>query len=176
MNTEYTQQVRDRLVATLADPTNGFNPHLATIAPDYRIKAFAIDWSDDSKNFFETNIDPDEIETSAPLKYPLVTLCTLQTNNSHRALFQTFSGEVTMQLTFYLSWAIPRAPQNTERLVNAVEAAIIRTLCNPDWQGNFTGPVTFNRVLGASRSPVEIGGEHWRQPLRFNVTFQLDTN
>src|SRR4051794_30540442 len=176
MNSEYSQQVRDRVIAQLSDGTLGFNAHIAAIAADYGIQPFTLNFSEGSNNFFETNIDPDEIETSSPLKYPLATLCTLSSENIHRSMYQTFSGAVNMALTIYITWPVPRVPQNTERLANAVEAAMIRTFCNPQAMGNFTGPVTYNRVLGASRAPVQIGGEHWRQPLRFTLSFQLDTN
>lgn len=175
MTSEYSQQVRDRVIAQLADSTLGFNAHIAAIAEVHGIRPFALDFSENSKNFFETNMDPDEIETSSPLKYPLATLCTVSSNNTHRSMFQTFSGAVNMALTIYITWATPRAPQNTERLANAVEAAVVRTFCNLDAMGNFTGPVSYDRVLGASRTPVQIGGEHWRQPLRFTLSFQLDT-
>jgi hypothetical protein len=176
MKAEFAKQVRDRALAQLADSSNGFNAHLAAVAADYGIDAFTLDFSGASKNFFETQLDPDDIEASTPLRYPMACLYTVQEDNALRQAGITFSGTVAMGLDIFISWRKAGIPQNTELLASAVTAAVIRTFCNPDGQANFTGPVTFVRALKARRSPVETGGEHWRQPLRFSLVFQLDTN
>jgi hypothetical protein len=176
MNTEYSAQVRDRVIAQLSDAVLGFNAQLATVATAYGITPYTLDFTSASRNFFEGPYDPENLDSTSVLKYPIACLYVNEAANVNDQMFQTFSGPAVMTFDLWLSWRASGAPQNTEKLANATEAAIIRTFCNPDNQANLTGPVTYDRKIRISRGRIEMGGQNWRQLLRTTLVFQLDTN
>lgn len=178
LGTEYAALVRDVVVAQLSDPSHGFNYQMSVVAAAQGVTAIAFDWSATSNNFFEAQIDPEDLEGSTSLRYPIATLAVTREMNSLMQMYETFSGAVQMEFKVYLSFKQSSVPRNVEKTISAVTAAVIRTFCDTSAAstGNFTGPVTFNRAIDITRPRIEMGAENWRAPIKFQFTFQLDTN
>jgi hypothetical protein len=178
LSPEYAGQVRDVAVAQLEDVTRGLNVQLAITLGAAGLPVFAFDWSATSINFFEVQLDPGDIESTTPLKYPLCTLSVLQEDNQLDQTYITFSGQIVMELCLYISFIQSGVPRNVEKTLNAVTAAVIRTFCDSSAAAtaNFTGPVTFNRKLAVKRSRLQMGAQNWRVPIKFYLPFGLDTN
>jgi hypothetical protein len=178
LSLEYAGQVRDVVVAQLEDAARGLNAQLALTLAAAGLPVFAFDWSAASLNFFEAQVDPNDIETSTPMKYPICTLTVVNEDNTLDQTWITFSGTVPVEFVIYISFIQSGVPRNVEKTLNAVTAAVIRTFCDSSAAAtaNFTGPVTFNRKVRVTRPRLQMGAQNWRAPLKFSMVFQLDTN
>lgn len=159
----------------LADPATGFNANLESVASDYGIAPFVIDWSDKSKQFFQGFLAPDDLDETTASKYPMVMLFAINSANQNFQKFALFSGVVVIGLDFHLSWRATNA-KNFEDLSDAVEDAAYATLNGTDFQAWGAPTVAFNGEVQMQKRPLEMAGEHWRQTISFRLTFQVDTH
>lgn len=169
---EISKQVRDVVLARLADSTQGFNVHLAAAAASYGISGFTIDWAPGSKNFFVGQYSAEEILGSSAVRLPAMTLFTVSSVNRNRQKFQTFSGDVVLGLDFWLAWR-GQNTVNTESLADAVEEAMYACLNSGEWNA-VNGPVCWNGEIQLTRRPVNAGAQGWIQALTFRAPFELD--
>jgi len=179
LSDQYSGQVRDTVLAQIADDTRGFNAQIAVTMPAAGLQPFTIDWNPDkSLNFFEANMNPEDIEATTPFRYPVATLYTPDEEDTLDQAFITYSGSVRMALSIYLSFLPSGIPRTIERSQNAVAAAIIRTFCDPSAaaQANFTGTVNYNRRIRISRiKPFMGSGQNWLSGVTATFAFGLDT-
>lgn len=177
LSDQYCGQVRDVVHAQLSDVTRGFNVQLGVTAAAAGVQPFEIDFSDTSRNFFEANINPEDIEGSTPFKYPLASLYIPGEGNTLDQAFITYSGVVRVVFTVYLSFNVSGIPRNVEKTTNAVSAAIVRTFCDSSAaaSANFTGPVTYNRKIQIARSRLIMGAENWLLALTATLECGLDS-
>jgi hypothetical protein len=169
-----SKTVRDAIRERLADAESGFNAVLASLAPDYGVIAFDIDWTADSRNFFQGALHPDQLEQSSPSRYPLAVLYTMASQNRNLRKFAVFSGTINACLDVHLSWRGGNAQKDFESLADAVEETVYRVFNSPDWAPSYNAAI-YNGDLTVQRRPLEMAGQHWRQTLSFRLTFEADT-
>lgn len=168
------KRVRDAVRSVLSDATNGFNANLAAIAATYGVTAFTVNWTATSLNFFQSNIDPNSLDEANVVEHqPTVLLYTVAGSSLTRTKPAQFSGDVTVNVDFWIGYSKGSLPHDTESMADAIEDAIVTALQHPSaaWPevvcqtGNFR----------ADRAPVFMAGEHWRQLIRVPVILTLDT-
>jgi hypothetical protein len=166
---QISKVVRDAVRDRMAER---FGAALTDVATLYGVTPFSIDWSPaTSRNFFQGNLHPDDLERTSLSAYPLVFLYTERSANRNDVKYSTFAGEVTIALDFHLSWRRAGALRDFESLVDAVEDATFETLNGLDWVPGFG--LVHNGDLAAERSPIETAAEDWRQTIHFRLTFDL---
>lgn len=173
-----SKAVRTAVLAKLSDPSAGFNANLATAigSGDYGdAAAFTIDWSANSRQFFQGALGPDDIDESTPSQYPMVMLYSISSANRNLQKFTEFSGLVNIGLDFHLTWKDARVLAAFDDLGDAVEDAVFATL-NARAAQTWNAPIAYNGDLAASRARLEMAGEFWRQTIAFRSSFEVDTN
>jgi hypothetical protein len=171
---QISKAVREAVHRRLSDPATGFNVNLQAVAPDYDIRPFTIDWSENSKQFFQGFLTPDDLDDTTASRYPMVMLFAINSANQNLQKFTLFSGVVVIGLDFHLSWRAGNALKNFEDLSDAVEDAVYTTLNGTDFQA-WGAPLAYNGEVQMQKRPLEMAGEHWRQTISFRLTFQVDT-
>ncbi len=137
--------------------------------------AFTVDWSDNSKQFFQGQLHPDDLDESTPSIYPMVMLYSTSSQNQNTQKYTAFSGVVSLGLDFHLSWKSAKVLPAFDDLVDAVEDAVFATLNAASYQ-NWAMPVIYNGDITSQRRPLDMAGEHWRQTISFRLVFEVVTN
>ena len=97
----------------LSDPSIGFNPNYALVAPNYQtfqgvpVDPISIDFSPGSVNFTFGRVPPDLIQESSALQYPLLTISAERAQmwgQTKRVHYAQFTGVVTGAIEVHLSW------------------------------------------------------------------------
>jgi hypothetical protein len=139
-----------------------------------RPQAIVFEFDRKSPNFFQGQLDPDDIEGTTTKSYPIAVLWTQAAVNESREKFHLFSGDVTAFLDIYLSWRPAAALRDYETLGDAVEATLFRVFHDPDWVESYHGAIAYTGDLSVVRGPVQTAGEHWRQQIRTRLKVQVD--
>jgi hypothetical protein len=179
MSTPITKYVQDATLLLLGHPTNGFNASLAVVAGSYSVQPVTINWGVGSMQFFAANLHPDDLDESTPSKYPMVFLHGVQSRNTHESLGRKFSGQVQLQLTFWLTHkaaSASKAGPALEALCNAIEETCNNLFYNGNWPQGYGASSAICIPPVCTRAQVEQAGEMWRQAIGFNLVFTLDTN
>jgi len=174
--------IRDALVAALADESNGFNAQLSALATSYGITAFSIDWTSDSQNFAQAQLDPEQMEMFFAFeRYPAALVYTSSSINEHRLKYQTFSGQVLAHIDILLRYRSHKDEQHPgnvfsdtndlESIANAVEDTLLScldamkaTLRQPGfyWNGDYR----------MDRDPVQLYGDGHGQRISVALGFE----
>jgi hypothetical protein len=174
--------VRQTALRILADPSVGFNAHLAAIAASYGIAhPFAINWTPGSQNFFQGYVAPDHIEQTDLLPAGDGVSVAMYTSQSQtnagdeRQKPSTFSGKILLHVDFYFRRSTlnllrqgAKLPGDDggdlDSLPDAVEDAFLQTVMAPHagWS-----PVSFNGDFSCAREPFAFLGDGWQQRLPF---------
>ena len=176
---QISKRVREAVILRLADATDGLNARFAAIASAYGINdpsKYSIDFATGSKQFFQGFLGPDDIESTTPLKYPLVCLYSAGSSNQNLQKFTRFSGVVTIGLDIHVTWRKSSAMQSFEDLGDAFEDSVIGLLNDPTWAASYGAPIAYNGEISFQKTPLVLEGENWRQSLLFRLIFQVDTN
>jgi hypothetical protein len=168
---QISKRVRAALFARLSAR---FNTVLAAAAASYGVQPFTIDFNSvpGSPNFFYGQLDPDDIEESSTFKYPLMTLYTVTSANQAAQKPALFAGVVRVGLDVHLSWRQGKATIDFEAMGDLVEETMT-TVMNDLTQQNWGSNVLYSGKMGLDRGPVRMGGENWRQQLRFSFLFDV---
>jgi hypothetical protein len=168
-----SKHIRDTIVTLLADETVGFNATLATIAQSYNVKPFSLDFTGNSRNFFQGYYTAKDLVESTNLKKgPFACLYTIKSQNTNDQKFVTFSGSVLVGIDTYITFPQSAALSNTDDLTDAVEATYY-TMFNSAANYSFYGDVQYNGDLLATRGPVAMGLPNWVQLMQCRVSFDL---
>ena len=171
---QISKKVRDSLKTVLSDATTGFNANLAAIESAYGITAFTVDWGATSDNFFQSNVSPESLEEANVVEHQTtVFLYSVASSNLSRTKPSQFSGDVTVNLDFWIRHAGAEIPNDSESLADAIEDAAITAMQHPT--APWPDPVTQGGLIRFDRGPLLIGAENWRQLVRVVLTVQLDT-
>lgn len=146
-----------------------FNTLLATVAPDYGVQPFTINFTDvpRSPNFFLGQLDPGELEETTVYKLPLMALYSVQSGNQTLNKPAFFSGVVRIGLDVWLSWRGGNAYQDFESLGDAVED-VMNTISNE------LANLGLVARMGLDRGPLKPAEQqNWVQLLRFSFLFEV---
>jgi hypothetical protein len=119
-----SQYVRSTLVTLLSDDSAGFNVTLATVSTAYGIPTFAIDFTSNSKSFYQGWWSPKDIVETSNMKFPMMCFYTSKSQNQNTQKFATFAGSVMMNLDVYLSIPQSMAQNKTDNQSDAVESTL----------------------------------------------------
>lgn len=153
-----------------------FNATMAAVAAEYGVAApIAIDFSAQSRQFFQGNLDPDSVTQSSIAGYPLMMVYAEAARNQNDRQAALFAGLVDVSIQLHLSWREGNAVRNCEALSNAAGDALIRLFNAMDW-GLFGPPCYYNGQCALRKSRIEAGGRHWRQTIVFTMALGVDTD
>ena len=167
------KRVRDLVRARLSAPAEGFNVGLASTCAEYGIVGFSLDFGG-GKNFFLGEINPDHLEASSSIQYPLMLLYVGSMQDVGRMKPALFSGPVTVFMDVFLSWREASAAADFESLADAVEDAMVFLFNRRDRQ-DWGASVVYNGGIACVRGPVVPGASGWRRLLRFQLAFEVHT-
>jgi len=171
-----SKTIRDAILAQLSAPGSGINDRMLLLAANYGQDAYAIDWSDASPNFLFGRIDPDSIEESSVLTYPLVTIDTGAAVGQDIIYDSTFSGSVMALIDIHHSWPNESVLSDFASLVDMTEDAVISCLHDPNQQNiwsSFGNLLLAKGGITSQRGRITFGGENWRQSLRISCRMEL---
>ena len=154
----------------LADPSSGFNAVMGSLCDTYNIEPFTIDFGPASRNFFQGWYGPTVLDETSNVKYPVMCLYTVKSQNTNQEKFRLFSGSVMMGLDVYLTFRKSSAPQDTETLGDAVESTMY-TVFDGD---TAYGDVLYNGDLLIQKGPLQLGASNWIQLVSSKLTFDLN--
>jgi hypothetical protein len=169
---QISKYVRDALKAQLSAVGTGFNDRLAAIATTYGIGAWTVDWSAESTNFLFGRVNPQAIEESSVLTYPLLTIDTLRSQHTNRVKFATFAGPVQAIVEVHHSWQQESVLADFASWVDATEDAMVAALNDQSaqfWPGN----LLWAGQVALQRGPIAMGGYGWLQTAVFACNFEL---
>lgn len=167
-----SKHARQTLVTLLADENVGFNPTLAIICQTYGIPAFTLDFTAKG-NFFQGYYSAKDLVETTPLKKgPIVCMYTMKSQNMNDQKFVTFSGSIMFGIDTYVTFPQSSALQNTEDLVDAVEATYY-SVFNSAANYSFYGDVQYNGDLLVTRGPLAKGLPNWVQLVQSRLTVDL---
>ena len=169
MSTPVSKLVRDAIRERLADPTEGFTATHTLIAADYGVPALSVDFSGQSRQFFEGAVDIDDIMGSSPAKRPVLVLFTQSSINTVTQVGPLFSGQVTAVLQVHLDQRSGNAVRDYESPADAVEETLYRLFLVRDWSK--PPEVTFGGDMSIQRGPVIPADTNWRQTITARLTF-----
>lgn len=170
-----SKRVREAVLLQATDPTIGLMPTLDAIAArdgEIVAKHYLIDWTLGKGQFFESALSADDIDKTTPDKYPLSTLRVANAVNKNKEKFRTFAGDVFVEFVFHLSWREYRAQTKGEAYGDAFEEALFFTFNSPGVQGWAT-PLVYNGDLDVKRSPLDRGGQMFRQSIKADFIFEV---
>ena len=176
MSTPITKYVKDAALLLFRDQFNGL---MTSVAPEYGIDSFSVDWSDASQQFFLANVTPDNMEESDNVIYPMVTLHGVRSRNTHESMQRIFSGPVELALSFYLTTKTEEAGNAGSELeitCDAIEDACNLLLTNGNWPQGYGATNAVCLPPACERGPLEEAAEGWRQQIEFALRFTVDTN
>jgi len=171
-----SKTVRNALLAQLSAPGSGINDRMLLLAGPYGQTAYSIDWSAESTNFLFGQIDPDSVEGSSVLTYPLVTIDTANAIGQDLIYNSTFSGSVLGLIDVHHSWPDESVLSDFASLVDMTEDAVISCLHDPNQQNIWSTYGNLQLAKGgivSQRGKIQFGGENWRQSLRISCRMEL---
>jgi len=187
-----SKEVRETVLAKLADPDSGLNAWFVRLCREYSIPIPApgmggapdqpFDFSPGSMTFFQTDIDINQLEQYSQLQYPCVILSTPQAQMFRQGKVTPlkFSGLITVDLRVYLSWADQEPPpgNNSEIYMDAVQRSMYEIFNGPvesvASEGMFWGDgmVYSGDLTELPRERMTPNNEkrNWRRGCRFQMT------
>ena len=170
---QISKKIRDAILTQLSDVTKGFNPNLAAVASTYGITPFEIDWAGKT-NWLFGRIDPNSIESSDTLAYPVLTIDTLGSVDTGDVVTATFAGQVLAIIEIHYSWAQEQLIPDFASVGDAIEDAMFTTFNGPANQPYFSSGIRYSGHLEFSKGPIQMGsGQNWRQTLQFRPRMRL---
>lgn len=168
----YRKRVRDAVFRILSNETTGFNARMATLAQEYGVEPFEIDFSLSSTNFIQSavGVDTDNFAYSQMFPRPLgISLYTVGVVNTKDQNSGFFSGQVECRIDCYLQFSAKLREGldtieggNTEDTLDAIEEALLLSLHDDlaAW-----GDVVYNLDVTTSRGALKTTGDGWQQRL-----------
>lgn len=162
-----SKAVRDAIRARLADPAEGFTATHTALAADYGVAPISIDFSGAAavKQFFEGNIDLDDVAGSTATKRPLCKLYTERSRNTGECLRGVFSGLITAVFVIRIEQKSGNAVRDYEAPADAVEETLHRVL---NARVPFS-PLSYGGDAEVIKGPVVPGDVNWRQDIMVRV-------
>lgn len=171
------------VVARLSDSSLGYHAMIAAAVLRYPgIEASTVDVTDfsaTSPHFLQGNVDITALDQSSEFEYPVIGVCAGPIENSNDTLGATFGGLIPVQIRIFLSWEQGQALPNFEMYRQCVEDAMFAAFnTNPLQQQVSSGPSGSNGGFSCSGrlrldpTPVQFGGQSWRQALVFTQQFR----
>lgn len=150
---------------------NGLGYSLPTADVDAIAK---IDWTGARRRqVFIGQVDLATIDASTTVAYPLVSIATIDTQHAPQDKQISWSGLVTVLVTFALTWrALPAAPDD---YANFVEDTFFGCLHDHQWASAPAYRTSYAGESSQARGPVVEGGQGWVQQIQFRLTFRVDT-
>lgn len=165
-------RIRNQVKTRLAAVSDGFNVTLAALASTYSITPFSITFGANSRNFFQGQINPRQLEETSSIKYPLMTLYSLRIDDDNEQKFQLFSGLVQIGIDVHVDWKSGNAIPDFELMGDAIEDAIVQIMnrtSNQAWDFE----TVYNGNVSCTRYPLQLAAGSWRQTLRFGLKFEV---
>jgi hypothetical protein len=162
---------RAAILARLSDPDTGFAPRLtasfidAGISPPIGVQ-LPISYAPGSRNFFQANIWPKDLDESTTVTYPFQTLYSDDSRNANLEKFATFAGPVQIGLNCFWSWKASAGLYDMETPGDCYEEAFYGTFNDPaiaDWSQTFDGRIVFNGDISLKRTKITMDAENWIQ-------------
>lgn len=177
---QISRVARTAVVARLSDNATGFNPNLVTAMADADVEApigwrLPIDFGEGSQNFFQGDLNPEDIDSTTGSTYPALTLFSQKSANVNDEKFRLFAGPVLIKIRFFASWTSGSSLPDFETIGDCVEESFYETFNDNSpaivqWS---TGPNTlYNGEMSIDRSRLIKGGENWSQ--QFLVSLQME--
>jgi hypothetical protein len=168
----------------LAHASTGFTPRLETelatasfVAPPNFVLPIQFDGS--GYNFFEADINPQDLDETSEVRYPFLTLFTPRSRNQNLEKFSLFAGPVAIQINVFASWMNESALPDFETFGDCVESAMYGTFNDQalrDWANIASIPgqanLVWNGNLAFERSRVIQAGENWLQSYSAQLAFE----
>lgn len=156
--------VRDTIRERLADPAAGWNITHAALATAAGVPAIAIDFSGTgAKQFFEGQVDVDDVLGSTAAKRPVMQIFTRASANTNACLRGIFSGTIEAYLLLHIEQRSGNAVRDYETPADVVEGVFYRLFMDRAWQK--PSEVTFGGEISVTRGPVIAGDANWRQTI-----------
>lgn len=166
-----SKAVRDAIRARLADPAEGFTATHTALAASYGVAPISIDFSGNAavKQFFEGNVDVDDVLGSTPARRPLAQLYTRGSINTNACLRGLFSGQVEAILAIHIEQRGGNAVRDYESAADAVEETLYRVFMARLWSK--PNEITFGGEMSVTRGPVIPADSNWRQTVTARLVF-----
>lgn len=163
-----TEQVYQRALAILADPSTGLNATLASLASGYGLATVpTFDFSAGSRQLYDDYLDVDTLERYGEYVFPLVAAYATSAQNQNLTKFCRFDGPIQFNLDFHLAFYGQIPPPDARPLTNALEEALVLVLNTANWS-----PLIYNAEISFARSPLTVDEEKWRRTLRAQLTIE----
>jgi hypothetical protein len=163
-----------RLRAAILDRLrSNYHATMASVAASYGIAPISMDLSPTSKQVFQGYLTADQIDESAPSRYPMLVIYTSSSSNEHTVVPSSFSGRVSVVLDWYVSFRGGNAQRDSETIADALEDTVYKIFDDGSWPQLHGAPDAVMPGIDCARQPIEMAGEHWRQMLRFTMTFEV---
>jgi hypothetical protein len=200
MSFKVSRFARSAVKARLANTVSGFNPRLTAALADAGLTTLApgftlpLSFADDSKNFFQADLDETDFERSTAFTFPFLTLYTIKSTNTHEEKFRSFDGVVVLGMSIYVSWTSSGARRDMESVVDCFEEALYQTFDSMENNPEATGQViaewanaysvaagsnfslVYNGDLDVARGKIKSGGHNWVQPIYAQMTVEVGCN
>jgi hypothetical protein len=175
--------ITQALYTRLSSTTIGFNQAYMAIQPTYvdystslAVPAWTVDWTPTSSNFVYGMVQPDLIEETSPLNYPILTISADaaiadRPGTKDRVIYQTFTGKVRGTVQVILSWT-EQQTRDFESWPNAVSAAMYSVINNLSQQSWGAG-IVYTADMDAQKNPVILAGTDWRRQILFPMSFRV---
>lgn len=163
--------IRERLISV-----NGLNAQIATLFPASGVLDLpVIDWSVEARQFFQANVNFDDLVGSDTPVTPCVILYTTRAENQNRVKYRTFAGQITAQLDVIIESVAERSPDSLEDYADLIDEALMRCLNGVNWDAvNGTTNVAYNGQISTQRTPaVTTNSSNWRQVISATITFEV---
>lgn len=178
----HTRKTRLALVAALSDATTGFNANLATIAAEYEIQPFELDFGPQSRNVVFGLLDEDSVDVSTICQYPGAVIYFFESVAENKMKGATFSGFIAGSVALYIrlralddenvSSNQPDFSNNFEKWAEACEDAMSsaikegRRIMSPIWGVSQT-------QYRCDRDPIIHTGDGHIQKITFTLGFEV---
>lgn len=169
-NVNIHQKVRSTVAAMLA---SNFNATLTSISNAYHVPGFTIDFADKSKNFFNGNYAATDLISTSSVKFPVVCLYTIKSQNTNSEMFRVWSGTSLIGIDVYLSWNKSAALSDTETLGDAVSDCLVNVFNSEANQSQYTS-VIYNGDIQFNKGTVTQAANNWLQLLQCRLSFDFN--
>ncbi len=171
----------------LADPDTGFNPTFEASRIDARLPVprgmrFNIDFSPTSKNFFQANLLPADLDATSNFTSPYMTLFSTNMQNRNLEKFRAFAGTVQIGINFFVVWTGSGAFTDMETPGDLYEEALVSTF-NADgvaeWAQEFDPRIVYNGDIHIRRTAVKIDAadtQDWLQGFYGLLDLEIHTD
>lgn len=158
---------------------NLFNSTLADNCATFSAVPFTLDFSTNSRNFFQGYYSSKDLVGTSIVKFPIMTLYTHGSANQNITKFNVFSGLVQIGIDTYLSFPQSAALSNTESLGDAVESTMYTMFNAPDNQPLWATPyysLTYMFDASVRRGAVSMGAQNWIQLIQTQFSIKVDAS